>query len=44
MDPWQVAFIVYGISAVISFLTAGLIKLIVVLLGLAQDRKAKAKA
>ncbi len=44
MEAWQTAFVVYGIAAIISFFTAGLIKLIVVLLGLAQERKQKAKA
>jgi hypothetical protein len=40
MDPWKMAFVAYGITAVISFLTAGLIKLIVVLLGLSKKKKA----
>jgi hypothetical protein len=42
MNPWQTAFTVFGISAVISFLTAGLIKLIVVVLGLGMGKKGKA--
>jgi hypothetical protein len=39
MDPWRTAFTVFGISAVISFLTAGVIKLIVVVLGLGARKK-----
>jgi hypothetical protein len=39
MNQWQTAFTVYAISAVISFLTAGVIKLIVVVLGLGAKKK-----
>jgi hypothetical protein len=39
MDQWQTAFTVYAISAVISFLTAGVIKLIVVILGAGAKKK-----
>jgi hypothetical protein len=40
MNAWQTAFIAYGVTAVISMFTAGLIKLIVVLLGMSK-KKAK---
>jgi hypothetical protein len=39
MNQWQTAFTVYGISALISFMTAGVIKLIVLILGAAAKKK-----
>lgn len=39
-EAWSIAFVTYGIAAVISMLTAALIKLIVVLLSMGKKKKA----